>query len=329
MLAIAFAHAPLDHVTAEGVRDLYIEYGKATKVYRGHEFDVAKKLAVVLRDFFKEQARTVVAKANGRPLLFSYSSDGTAYLCSEQATCMLAESKHHRDGRVLCEFLMERGCLRTRLAIGEVLSCILVAAPRLLLHGKDAWTQFSAACEFTPTVRSMGHRGIVVHSLSFDRAMHDSLSQKLKARLVAVYDDSMGLDLGEETHLLSLLDWTVAMADPFHDFQNAMRWGVASLSSPSLLSDFYIVLSSLRNSFSVLLKNLPEFVWTNLAFRPVAANAESVAAFWRAMGVPPDMLDAVCAVDPQWRSGRLMVAPEVREKAIYVDTLCDTLLFLL
>ena len=153
------------HITAEGIRTLYIEYGKASKVYNRLDLTVARKLAIVLRDFFKEQARLLVATASDRPLLFTYSSDGTSYLCNRPTRFVMAQSKQHRDGRVLCEFLLERGFLRTRTPTGQVVSCILVAAPRLMLGGKAVWQQFAAACEFSPTVRSMGHRGIVVHPL--------------------------------------------------------------------------------------------------------------------------------------------------------------------
>jgi hypothetical protein len=228
---------------------------------------------------------------------------------------------------VLCEFLVERIHVRGRDQAGELLSSILLAVPRQMSDGKGVWAMFDAACAFCPTMRSFGHRGIIINVTTFDRAVNDSLDDKLKNRNAALYDDDYGLDL-DSTALLELLDWSVNMADPLHDLQNGMRWSLANLSDATLLSDFYFVNASLRNSYALLVPHVMPFVIRFVAFDQGDHDVEKVGQFWRVMGIEADMIDAVSYVDPRWTGGRLLVAGQVERMQGYSSHISDILLYI-
>ena len=58
-------------------RDLVLEFRRASKSLEGHEDEELRRLAEVGKHFLLERARAFVASAAGRPLLYSFASDGT------------------------------------------------------------------------------------------------------------------------------------------------------------------------------------------------------------------------------------------------------------
>ena len=106
---------------------------------------------------------------------------------------------------------------------------------------------FDAACEFSSLLRARGHRGISVNHCSFDRLALSSLSRCLRQRVEAQYVPELSGDEDPEAALMCLLDWHVATSCPLHDASYALSWSTRPFSNEQLLSDLFIVVSSIRN----------------------------------------------------------------------------------
>ena len=95
------------------------------------------------------KARDLVAKAQGRPLLYSYGSDGTPVLTKATISSALQSGRKisRRSGHSV-EFLLERAFLRTTTPEGRPWATALFKPPTPLDLGKAALNIFSAACRF-------------------------------------------------------------------------------------------------------------------------------------------------------------------------------------
>ena len=121
--------------------------------------------------------------------------------------------------------------MKTTSASGSLVVVCLFRDPTPLTHGKTVWHHFTAACRFFPFLRAPGHEGIVVSHYCFDRAVFHAARRRFQQRH-KLYDmthrgDS---DLSGKTVLLELLDWDVSTGCAAHDCQNALQWGLKSLS---------------------------------------------------------------------------------------------------
>ena len=74
---------------------------------------------------------------------------------------------------------------------------MLVAGPVGLSAGKKAWSVFSATCDFSPTLRYLGHTGIAINLYLQDGALHACLARYNKARH-ALYYSEFGPDAVDE-----------------------------------------------------------------------------------------------------------------------------------
>ena len=150
-----------------------IQYWSApSRVANTEEGRKCDKLAEILKSHLNLQVRQLVADARGRPILCSYSNDGTPLRLRVHKTTESSMGKITREGGAGLELLCQRAVYRTRGSTGEWKTAIQIRDPLPLVHGKGADANFSAAVEFLETLRQMGHGGIAVQHYSFDRALH-------------------------------------------------------------------------------------------------------------------------------------------------------------
>jgi len=132
----------------EELRSLCQEFSRASKSFAPSDYAVAEKLTVVLSDFQKQKRAELIAAADGDPILQTYQSDGTSYLCAASFMASVLGLIVKRAGKKLVEFLMERGYRSCETRTGECLSIIQIGVPRSLEHGKITWHEFEAAVRF-------------------------------------------------------------------------------------------------------------------------------------------------------------------------------------
>ena len=82
--------------------------------------------------------------------------------------------------------------MKTRSARGDPIIACVLRDPIPLTRGKTALHEFSAACEFFPMLRALGHIGVVINHDRFGRAVYTALARVLTQRHLLYYDLKSG-----------------------------------------------------------------------------------------------------------------------------------------
>ena len=69
----------------------------------------------------------------------------------------------------------------------------------------------------------------------------------------------------------------------------------------------FVIMESLRNSYTLLVERLPAFLDFNLHFRDQNTDFEQASIYWRALGVAEESIAEFAAIDPQWAEEKLFV----------------------
>ena len=121
------------------VATLCATLASASRVYSPEEDCDARRIAILLYDFLQHKKDHHVASNLNRPLLMSYQSDATSFLCRSEVNTPTAVGIIQRRGRVLEEFLCERSVLKTVEPGGSIKMTLRMRPPRPLSAGKKSW----------------------------------------------------------------------------------------------------------------------------------------------------------------------------------------------
>ena len=138
----------------------------------------AHRLCEAVTYYMADRANQVIQKADGNPIIYWYSNDGTPVLARGDIDHGGAHP-HCEKGQqgAAHEFLFRRAMTKTTDLAGSSLVAVVVKPPVPLAAGK-CMGHFSAACQFFPVVRKLAPTGIVVNAFCFDRAMFSALAPK-------------------------------------------------------------------------------------------------------------------------------------------------------
>eukprot|EP00971_Amphidinium_carterae_P341469 6480271-Amphidinium_carterae.2 len=165
--------------------------------------------------------------------------------------------------------------------------------------------------------------GIVIEILCADRAMYSALSELIWQHCEA------HMCQHEYSEFEKLLQWNLAIPCSMHDAQNALKWAVAGeCQSSALVSDLYIVVESLRNTFDLLHSRLPDFIRTHLRFTDELLPQDTLYQFWLAVGATGEVLHVLVNLQVRFVEGRLLVASSWQDKDDLSETVAYCLLYL-
>jgi hypothetical protein len=186
----------------------------------------------------------------------TYGSDATPALVSTTVTGEVGDRKLVRIAAEGSDFLVERAFFLTTTPSGERRMGTYFVDPTPLSDGKVAWNEFAAMVNFFPSLRMLGHTGIIVAHGCFDRALQASLARKMQQRQNLYYLAVGGpAPRTGDIALQELCDWHLSTGCAAHDSHNALKYGMGWLGYDSLdvLKRLFIVIASLRNGYDLLL----------------------------------------------------------------------------
>lgn len=159
-------------MTGSALLELFRDMAKPYKILEKHEGTTAHNMCEIAWAYQDMKAKDFIVKAEGKPLLYSYGSDGTPLLTRSSMVARLPSARLivRNAGRGV-EFLLERAFLCRASPVGDIEAVALFKPPTPLDKGKAAWNQFNAACKFFPLLRRFGHVGISVSHYCADRAL--------------------------------------------------------------------------------------------------------------------------------------------------------------
>jgi hypothetical protein len=319
----ASSHGPMD------IRSTLVGLCQVGKTLTKHAERVLQQLVEAMKHHLRQRCFSLLREGADEAVLYSYSADATPLRCATTKVHTTAGGQVTRKGRVLEEFLLQRGLFKTKLPTGEDRMTFLFTDILPLSAGKKAANIFVAQNRFFPLLRKAGHAGICLQHSCSDRALFSSLDRMLRQRVSAYYTPGVGPALGDQAELLELTDWVLGCGCAAHDVHNAMKWSVSFSTTPEDIQTLHIIVEALWNSFEILLSRLPAFLTKYLSFAESSSDdLESVGSFWRNMGVEADMIDLLVEVNPWWEAGRLTVNQSLAQDAEGIEKVSHVLLYL-
>ena len=310
-----------------GFRQWLLSFCNAPTTFTHSDKAQCAKICEVMKTFLYQKAQRIIAQCKGRAVLLTYASDGTPLLTQKTYTAKTESGQTVvRKGGHGTDFLMQRAYLRTSDDKGDpIITCIL-ADPVPMSEGKSATHQYTAAKDFLPLVKEIGHRGVCISHYCFDRAGFAPVSKLLKQRHCLYHHKATSADPSGEAHLQQRLDWTVSTACCNHDCHNALKWGLAPLHQIEDLKDLYIVVGSLRNSFDLIHSHLKTFVVENILFVAEEGDAQETYHYWVQLGVQSDVAEALADLNLQWANGHLQVNDRHKSSECLIEAICTSML---
>ena len=175
----------------------------------------------VAKAFLRQDAEKFVRDLEGRPVLLQYSGDGTPIKSKCSITARSGEESLRRSGRRTSEYYVQNCFLVAFDAFGVRQSKVLLEDPRPMTEGKRCASEFAFGLQRLPRLRALGHRGIEIFSMSWDRAKFEALSRTFRQwqnrELAQAVDEE-----GFPAKLQLLLTWTVCVPCSLHDTHNAL-----------------------------------------------------------------------------------------------------------
>ena len=292
----------------DALRDAYLDLGSTSRVWIKVDATLGTRLAYALQTFLSQKLHRTLEHSPDLASLISYQSDTTSFLTRVCFSCEFGGASLRREGKELTEFRIERLYVLT-LHPTDDCSAILLTAPRMMSAGKKNWNLFTAASDILPVGRCTA-RGIVVVHAAFDRAVNDGVSKMLEALEDVRYLDFMKRDPFVETGWGVLLQWYVNTPCPYHDCHGGFRKALEPYASKEDVKDLHISIESLRNSFSMIAREIPKFSRLHVQFANL--SAVGVADFWARLGITPDQLHLLVLVNPCWTGTVLLVSTDLQ-----------------
>ena len=236
-----------------------------------HSKDDLRVLAVLVESgkaFLKRRAESFIKALDDRPLLMSYSGDGTPIKTKTSASFSSDGTTVIRCGSGSQEYYVHNCFLMCMSTDRKLSGVAILDEPRPMTNGKASPACASFAREMLPKPRELGHGGVLIRHLTFDRAMYSAVCRILRRVFVKEAIKYVNLQLDAPALLLYMLDWTVTTPCSFHDTHKSFFMGMrAYLSNEDLLKNTYIFIESLRNSYRLIMEQCPPWVWQVVTFK--------------------------------------------------------------
>ena len=220
---------------------LVVHHARHSCIVTDVDRDAVLKLCSALADFCFERLQSFVFAAAGRPILWSYGSDGTPLTSQQVFTKSSGAMKVHRRGGSAKEWLCQILFLRVLSLDGTVGSTVL----------------FAVAQKSVPLLVELGHTGISIQHVVFDTAVFSVMKRQFEQYgEVRTSERAATMEDPVQAQLLPLSQWHVATSCGLHDGHNALKWAIHSEMNPDVLKEVYISLESARNSYSLLVEHM-------------------------------------------------------------------------
>ena len=291
------------------------------------------KVIEVTKQYLMRVLIAFVRNSNNAPILMTYSNDGTPATWQSRRRLRLRGKRatlhgHRHTGELLSQIVF----LRSFDHRGKAKTAALMREPMELKHGKDTWALYSAMRSFCMSLRQMGHKGIAIQHVSFDRALYKPLARvhrqhhKLEAQ-------QQGELYPEEGDLLDLLQWCTSSACSLHDAHGSHRWGLSSLhADQDMLKGLYVSIQSIRNSMDYVYEHIGSWLAAHIEVvedDDALPSAEYLQRLWTALGAEFEVVSTICDARMHWQGERLCIARSfVESEDDVVDIISGTLLSL-
>ena len=227
-----------------------------------------QKCCAIIEDVTNNGARRLISSCGGRACLQVFMSDGWATDIRSQDASFVGDIRVSRTGRLRTEFVLQRVIVKCM--TGDEVQCVIkVARPRCLASKKcaDLW---SAACDFQPMLKLIGHVGVSVSLYLQDGFIAKPFGRRMLARHDLFFEAShcpVRFSCAADREMAELRDWVFTWRCVAHSCSLALKWGLASLiDGDSFFECVHVAVSGLLRGSTRLLLAVDEFIVNCVAF---------------------------------------------------------------
>ena len=235
----------------------------------------------IIEDMTTAKVSRIINTAGRRPVLQVYMSDGWCTDVRARDDSFVGRVRVTRSGRLRTEFVLQRVIVKCRVG-DEMQQAIKIARPRCLATKKciDLW---SAACDFQPMLKLMGHAGVSISLYLQDGLFAKPFGNRMMARHDLFFEAGycpLEFEYDTDRAMAELRDWPVHWKCSAHSCSLALKWGLRPFVIGDLLESVHISNSGLLRASTGLLGEVAHFIAGYAAFdRPTPTNLHEVELF--------------------------------------------------
>ena len=306
---------------------LVVHHARHSCIVTDVDRDAVLKLCSALANFCFERLQSFVLAAAGRPILWSYGSDGTPLTSQQVFTKSSGAMKVHRRGGSAKEWLCQILFLRVLSLDGTVGSTVPLLIEPWPVASKTGPGLFAVAQKSVPLLVELGHTGISIQHGVFDRAVFSVMKRQFEQYgEVRTSERAATMEDPVQAQLLPLLQWHVATSCGLHDGHNALKWAIHSEMNPDVLKEVYISLESARNSYSLSVEHMGAWLLDVISFREDTHNVDHLKQFWALMCLDAEVVEVLCDLQLLYRDGRLFISERHRVSLNLIEQVSTVLM---
>ena len=253
--------------------------------------------------------KSLIAAANGQPILSTKSCDGTPVRATVYHSTTLPSGKKVKgQGKAGREILVSNQFVRFFDAADGWQTSVLFAEPVPLTLGKAVPEILAASRQTWKSLRSLGAVGITVEHYCWGRAGIEALERECRR-----WHASQPLPASEKYSPATVKSMELVVVTPcaLHDGHNSFRWAfLDQCKNRSLMRDLYVSVESLRNSADVITSHMTRWVFSVLQFVDARSGQwkEEQRMLWQALDVDPEIIELMVGeLELCWSGDRLCV----------------------
>ena len=165
-------------ILASRMQELVAKHAVHSSIVADGDRDAVLNLCSVLHGFRFERLQSFVVAAAGRPILWSYGSDGTPLTSQQVFTKTAGAMTVHRRGGSAKEWLCQLLFLRVLSLDGMVGSTVPLLIEPWPVASKTGPGLLAVAQKSVPLLVELGHTGIAIQHVVFDRAIFSVMKRQ-------------------------------------------------------------------------------------------------------------------------------------------------------
>ena len=195
---------------------------KPSRHHTSEDLAELSKLTEVVKRYMQNRGESLIRELGERPLLISGSGDGTPIKNTEQFRLQSQDCTVKRSGKASFEFYVQQAFVCGFDDSGRLEAHVLMEEPRRMTCGKSAWADLALVLQLWPRPRELGHVGLEVLHMAWDRAKCEAVARLWKQWLAVTQRSHSGLP----SAWLYLLTWPITTPCSIHDTHNSLKWSL-------------------------------------------------------------------------------------------------------
>ena len=237
--------------------------------------------------FLAEQVKVLAMRRNpSLPMIRFYCSDGTPLLLNRQWAKMLNGKTFYRRAKSSQEYIVEMTYFGGVDEKGMPLTAVQFRDP-FPLASKSSWDVFACCLSAAPSIRALGHTEAALSMYVFDRAIYGPMDRMAKQ----FHERQAQLSVSPTAEMDRLLDFAFSRGDVLHDTTNGFHWCMKPHLPDNVSTDMFIAISSLRNSYDILMENCMSWLPTVARFAEPPVSKAVLEELWTCLGVEPEVIE--------------------------------------